>query len=79
MNEVVLDQVKTQRNELHALHIHAQKNGHNSRHILDTLIVDGITYSLGSIHLLPADITLEAAYTREIKNSIYFNSEHVFL
>ena len=28
---------------------------------------------------LPVDITLEAAYTREIDNSIYFNSEHVFL
>ena len=79
MNEVVLDQVKTQRNELHALHILAIKNGHSSKHILDTLVVDGITYSHGSIHRLPVDISLEAAYTREIDNSIYFNSEHVFL
>ena len=79
MNEVILDQVKTQRNELHALHILALKNGHSSKHVLDTLVVDGITYSHGSIHRLPVDITLEAAYTREIDNSIYFNSEHVFL
>ena len=79
MNEVVPDQVKTQRNELHALHNLALKNGHNSRHILDTLIIDGITYSHGTIHRLPAGIKLEAPYTREIGNFIYFNSEHVFL
>ena len=32
-----------------------------------------------SIHRLPADITLEAANTREYDNAIYFNSEHNFL
>ena len=65
MNEVVLEQVKGQQNELHALHILAIKNGHVSKHILDTLIIDGITYSHSAIHRLPADITLESAYTRE--------------
>ena len=55
------------------------KTGHDSRHILDTLIVDGITYSNSSIHTLPADLTIELAYTREYDNAIYFNSEHVFL
>ena len=79
LNEVVLEQVRVQRNELHALHILAQKKGHDSRHILDVLVIDGITYSHDSIHRLPADLTLEYAYTREYDNAIYFNSEHVFM
>ena len=79
INEVVLDQIRVQRNELHALHLLAQNKGHDSRHVQEVLIVDGITYSHESIHRLPATINLEAAYTREYDNAIYFNSEHVFL
>ena len=79
LNEVVLDQVRTQRNELHALHLLALNKGHDSRHIQDVLIVDGITYSHSSIHRLPVGINLEAAYTREYEDAIYFNSEHVFM
>ena len=79
INEVVLDQVRVQRNELHALHLLALSKGHDSRHVQDVLIVDGITYSHGSIHRLPAGINLEAAYTREYDDAIYFNSEHVFM
>ena len=79
LNEVVLDQVRKERNELHTLHLLAMNKGHDSRHIQDVLIVDGITYSHGSIHRLPVGINLEAAYTREYDDAIYFNSEHVFM
>ena len=79
LNEVVLDQTRVQRNELHALHLLALNKGHSSRHVQDVLIVDGITYSHRSIHRLPAGINLEAAYTREYDDAIYFNSEHVFM
>ena len=79
LNEVVLDQVRTQRNELHALHLLALSKGHDSRHVQDVLIVDGITYSHGSINRLPVGINLEAAFTREYDDAIYFNSEHVFM
>ena len=79
LNEVVLEQVRTQRNELHALHLLALNKGHDSRHVQDVLIVDGITYGQGSIHRLPVGINLEAAYMREYDDAIYFNSEHVFM
>ena len=79
LNEVISETARIQRNELHTLHLLAQKNEHESHHIQDILIVDGITYNHSSKHRLPADITLEAAFTREYDNAIYFNSEHIFL
>ena len=79
INEVILEQVRIQRNELHALYLLAVHNGHSSRHYLDTLIVDGISYNHATITRLPKDLTLELAYIREHNDQLYFSSEHVFL
>ena len=54
-------------------------NGHSSRHSLDTLVVDGISYDHTTIDRLPKDLTLEFAYSREHNDQLYFSSEHVFL
>ena len=79
INEVVLEQVRIQRNELHALYLLAAHNSHSSRNYLDTLIVDGIAYSHATIEKLPKDLTLELEYSREQNDHLYFSSEHVFL
>ena len=79
LNEIVHEKIRLQRNELHALHQLAIRNGHTSKHVLDTIVINGITYNHSSIHKLPADLTLELAYSREYDDSIYFNLEHVFL
>ena len=79
VNDVVHDKVRQQRNELHAIHLLAVKNGHQSKHILDIITIDGIVYSHNTIQKLPADLTLELAFTREYNDQIFFNSEHVFL
>ena len=79
VNEVVHEKIKQQRNELHAIHLLAVKNGHQSKHVLDIITVDGIVYNHSTIHKLPVDLTLELAFTREINDQIFFNPEHVFL
>ena len=79
VNEVVHDKINLQRNELHAIHLLAVKNGHQSKHILDIITIDGIVYSHNTIHKLPADLTMEPAFLREYKGQIFFNSENVFL
>ena len=79
VNEVVHDKVRQQRNELHAIHLLAQKNGHQSKHVLDIVTIDGIAYSHNTIHKLPADLTLELAFSREYNDQLFFNSEHIFL
>ena len=79
INEVILDQVRVQQNELHAIYLLALNKGHTSRHFFDTLVVDGITYDHATIGKLPKDLTLEFAYSREHNDHLYFNSEHMFL
>ena len=79
INEVVHDRVKQQRNELHAIHLLALNNGHQSKHVLDILTIDGLIYCHSTLHKLPNDLTLEKAFSREHNNHIYFNSEHIFM
>ena len=79
INEVIPGQIRLQHNELHALYLLAVKNGHSSRHFLDTLIVDGIAYDHNTIGKLPKDLTLELAFSREHEDHLYFSSEHAFL
>ena len=79
INERISDQQRLQRNELKALHELASLKGYTSRFHTDTIIVNGITYDHASISRLPADLTLELAFTREIDNHILFHSEHIFL
>ena len=79
INEVIHDKVKQQRNELHAVHLLAVNNGHQSKHVMDILTIDGLTYSHSTLHKLPEDLTLEKAFSREHNSHIYFNSEHIFL
>ena len=79
VNEVVHEKIKQHRNELHAIHLLAVINGHQSKHVLDIITVDGIVYNHSTIHKLPVDLTLELAFTREINDQIFFNPKHVFL
>ena len=59
INEVIPEQTRIHRNELHALYLLAITNGHSSRHSLDTLVVDGISYNHTTTDRLPKDLTLE--------------------
>ena len=79
VNEVVNEHIRQQRNELHALHLLAVKNGHQSKHVMDILTIDGITYNHNTISRLPKDLNLENAYSRDLNDHLFFNSEHVFL
>ena len=79
INEVIPEQTRIHRNELHALYLLAITNGHSSRHSLDTLVVDGFSYDHTTIDRLPKDLTLEFAYSREQNDYLYFSSEHMFL
>ena len=79
INEVIPEQTRIHRNELHALYLLAITNGHTSRHFLDTIVVDGISYDHTTIGKLPRDLTLEFAYSREHNDHLYFSSEHMFL
>ena len=79
INEMITDDQKRHRNELKALCELAIQKGYKARYHTNTIVVNGITYDRSTISKLPADITLEAAFSRETDKYILFHSEHVYL
>ena len=53
--------------------------GREARAVAETAIISGICYNHHSLHTLPKEFSLERAFTREIDNRFYFNSEHGIL
>ena len=76
INECLDEYQKQKRSEIRAVTDLATSLGREARAVGETGIISGIRYDHGSLSTLPGELSLEKAFTREIENRLYFNSEH---
>ena len=63
------------RSEIRAVTDLATSLGRGARAVRETAIISGIRYDYGSLYTLPAELSLEKAFTKKIEDRLYFNSE----
>ena len=79
INECLDELQKRNRAEIRAVVDLATSLGKEARAVAETAIISGIRYDHPVLHTLPKNLSLERAFTREIDNRLYFNSEHSVL
>ena len=76
INECLDEHQKQKRSEIRAVTDLATSLGREARAVGETAIISGIRYDHGSLSTLPGELSLEKAFTRELEDRLYFNSEH---
>ena len=79
VNECLDEKQKKNRTEVKAVVDLAVSLGKEARAVGESAIISGIRYEHQVLHTLPTEISLEKAFTRELHDRIYFNSEHSVL